>query len=262
MPFTLLQAEIRREFKRAQAYWVDVVADQIFFTLVFLLLSGLIHLLTEGNYTADTLTAALIGFVTWRVADGSILRTVDSLAEDARIGTLEQVALSPHSLGALLLARSGAILLYHTLRGLLLLGLILLVLGLRPHLHLGLLPIFLVTQGAAFGLAYTIAGLHLVTKNVSALTLALSTLLLFLTGAVTPLDNAPQLYALTRLLPLTAGIGLLRQLATQDLPLVALLTNPRLVELLLNTLAYGLLGWLVLTWGERTARRRGNLAHY
>ena len=83
MIFQLLKAEIRREFKHAQAYSFDVIADQVLFTLMFFFISGVIHLLVQGAYTDVAILVALIGFVTWRVADGCILGVIDNISEDA-----------------------------------------------------------------------------------------------------------------------------------------------------------------------------------
>ncbi|MCB0014187.1 MAG: ABC transporter permease [Anaerolineales bacterium] len=263
MRFTrLLAAEMRRELKRAQAYWVDVLADQLLFTLVFLFLSGIIHLLTEGDYAAGTLLAALIGFVTWRIADGCILRITDSLAEDAKTGTLEQIYLSSPQPALILFARSLAILVYHSFRGLLLAIILLLVLQIPGKFSWMTIFIFGLTQIGAIGVAYGIAGLHLVYKNVTSITLALSTVLLFLTGAVTPLDNAPLLFRLTQLLPLTTGIGLLRQALIDDVSLATMLRQTELYWLLLNSSMYGLIGWAIFRWGQNAARKHGSLAHY
>ncbi len=255
-------AEVRREFLRARTYWLEVVADQVLFTLGFLLLSGLFQLVAEGNYLAEAQLASLVGFFIWRVADGCILRTVDSISDDAQSGTLEQVWLSSISPQLILLARSLAILLYHTLRGLLLAAVLMFILRLSPVLSPGVLLVFALTQAGAFGVAFIITGLHLVYKNVSSLTVAISTALLFLTGALAPLDNVSQLDILSRMLPLTIGIKLTRQLVVEGMSMATVWQHPDLYWLLLNTLFYGLVGWLVMGWGQRLAQRDGSLAHY
>jgi len=196
------------------------------------------------------------------VADGCILRITGSITEDAKTGTLEQVYLSPFSPSLTVLARSLAVLLYHSLRGLLLAAILMLLLRIPPVYSPGLALVFAITQIGAIGVAYAIAGFHLVTKNVSAITLAVSSALLFLTGAVTPLHNAPWLYALSRALPLTIGIELLREMLAGNMSLLTLLGQANLYWLLLNSAFYGLVGWAVLGWGQRTARQRGSLAHY
>lgn len=263
-------AEVRRELLRARAYWLEVVADQVLFTFGFLLLSGLFYLVAEGEYSSLARLASLVGFVIWRVADGCILRTVDGLSDDAQAGTLEQIWLSGVSPQMVLIARSAAILLYHTMRGVLLAVVIMLLLQITPTFPPGTavgaitagLLIFLLTQVGAFGLAYVIAGLHLAYKNVAALTLAVSTALLFLSGALAPVEGAPVLIALSRVLPLTLGIALFRQLATGEILWSQLGQQPDFYWLLVNTAVYGLLGWQVMMWGQGLARRDGSLAHY
>jgi ABC-2 type transport system permease protein len=88
------------------------------------------------------LLAALIGFVTWRVADGCILRVTGSLAEDAKTGTLEQVYLSPAAPGLIRLARSLATLIYHSIRGLLLAVILMLILRIPVAFSLGAILVF------------------------------------------------------------------------------------------------------------------------
>lgn len=263
-------AEVRRELLRARAYWLEVVADQVLFTFGFLLLSGLFYLVTEGKYSNLTRLASLVGFVIWRVADGCILRTVDGLSDDAQAGTLEQIWLSGVSPQLVMMARSTAILLYHGMRGVLMAVVIMILLQITPTfppdmavgaIAAGLL-VFLLTQIGAFGLAYMIAGLHLAYKNVAALTLAVSTALLFLSGALAPVEGAPVLISLSRVLPLTLGIALLRQLATGEILWSQLGQQPDFYWLLVHTTVYGLLGWQVMMWGQRLARRDGSLAHY
>jgi ABC-2 type transport system permease protein len=258
----LVQAEVRREFQRARAYWLEVLADQILFTLGFLLLSGLFQLVAGGSYAKEAALASLVGFVTWRVADGCILRTTRSISDDAQAGTLEQVWLSAVSPRLVFLSRSVAILLYHSVRGFLLAIILVFLLGLPLIFPVGLLLVFILTQAGAFGVAFIIAGLHLIYKNVSSIGLALSTALLFLTGALAPLDNAPLLYRLSRALPLTIGIDLSRQVIAGKLQISAVLRQPDFYWLLVNTAVYVLLGLAIWEWGQRTARRDGSLAHY
>lgn len=258
----IVLGEIRREFKRAQAYWLEILADQVFFALGFLLFVGLLQIIAEGNYDAGARLASLVGFVIWRVADGCILRTVDSISEDAESGTLEQVWLSAVSPQFVLFARSIAVLLYHTARGLLLAAILIPLLGVSLTLTPVIIVLFLLTQLGAFGVAFIAAGLHLVYKNISSIMMAISTALLFLTGSLAPLEQSSQLYLVSRLLPLTIGIELTRQVVDGSLPWHMLWQQPDFYKLVFNTMVYGLLGWFVMEWGQRTARQQGSLSHY
>lgn len=260
--FHLLAAEIRREWQRVRAYWVDLIADQILFTIIFLFFSGIIYLLTSGAYDKETLFSMLLGFLTWRVADGCLLSLANNSAEDAKIGTLEQLHLTAYAPEAIVLARSLTIFLYHSLRAVILAATLLLILQIPPWFSFSLLLVFLVIQIGAFGVVYAIIGCHLVYKNVATITIAISTVLLFLTGAITPLDNAPLLRSVTNVLPLTIGIRLLREIAADNLTLSDLGRHVDFYWLLLNTIGYSVVGWMILEWGQRKARQQGSLAHY
>lgn len=264
MILRLLRAETRREFKHAQSYYFDVIADQVLFTLMFLLISGVIHLLLQGMYTDDAILIALIGFVTWRVADGCILGVTENISEDANVGVLEQIYLSAPLPEITLLTRGVVVFFYHSTRGFLLALVVLVILRISlPNSPIvSLLLVFGITQIGALGVAYIISGLHLVYKKTASITLALSTALLFLTGAITPLNNAPVLYVLTRFLPLTVGIELLRKIVFTDMSVVTLFAQTEFYWLILNSVTYGAVGFFCLRWGQNIARERGSLAHY
>jgi len=264
MILRLLRAETRREFKHAQSYYFDVIADQVLFTLMFLLISGVIHLLLQGTYTDDAILVALIGFVTWRVADGCILGLTENISEDANVGVLEQIYLSAPLPEITLLTRGVVVFFYHSARGFLLALVVLVILRISlPNSPIvSLLLVFGITQIGALGVAYIISGLHLVYKKTASITLALSTALLFLTGAITPLNNAPVLYVLTRFLPLTIGIELLRKIVFTDMSVVTLFAQTEFYLLILNSVTYGAVGFFCLRWGQNIARERGSLAHY
>jgi hypothetical protein len=127
---------------------------------------------------------------------------------------------------------------------------------------LSLVFVFGITQIGALGVAYAISGLHLVYKNTNSISLGLSTILLFLTGAITPLINVPLLYVLSRFLPLTIGIELLREIVFTNMSVLMLFTQPDFYFLILNSTFYGAVGLISLRWGQRIAREHGSLAHY
>jgi ABC-type multidrug transport system permease subunit len=124
----------------------------------------------------------------------------------------------------------------------------------------GAFLVFSLTLTGAFGLVFIITGLHLMYKNVSTITYALATSLLFLTGAIVSFEGIPILYIFSRFLPLSAGIDLLRDLliAGQSPPML----SQDFLMLLGNTAVYLTLGWFVLSWAQKRALLDGSLAHY
>lgn len=258
----LLQAETRREVLRTRAYLLDYAANFVLFTLGFVLLTGLFELATEGSYSTEAVLASAVGYLTWRVADGCLLRIAGGLAEDASWGTLEQLFLSAISPHVILAARSLVIFCSLVIQTSLVAAVIFLLFGAWPMLSLAAMIVFVLTLLGVFGLGYALAGLHLIFKNVASLTVAVSTALLFVTGALVPLDNVAWLDAVTHVLPLTAGVRLLRDLTVYGMPVADLWSNPDLYWLLGTTVVWLAIGWTLLTWGYRSARQQGSLAHY
>lgn len=163
----------------------------------------------------------------------------------------------------LLFARNVALVIYYTLRVLFIGGVIMLLLRMPlPALSPGAILVYLLVFVSPFGLALTIAGLHLVYKNVDAITYPLTTILLFLTGALAPLDNVPALYALSRFLPLSAGVDVLREMLVQRETMLSVVAAPAFSQLLLNSAIYLAIGLLVFNWAHKRALADGSLAHY
>jgi ABC-2 type transport system permease protein len=254
--------ELWREVRLARVYYVDFLADQVLYTGGFFLLSGIFQLVAEGGYTAQVQLGLLVGYLTWRVADGTLLRLSRLAADDAQWGTMEQLWLTSPSPQTFLLGRALAVATYHTARALLIALVAIFFLRLSPVLTFSLVLVFSLSQIAIIGLGFMLVGLQLVYKNVTAITLALSTALLFLTGALAPLDAGSLHYAFARLLPLTAGIRLLRLSVIEGVPLLSMVAHSDFLWLSAAALGYALGGVLIFSWAERVARRRGSLAHY
>jgi ABC-2 type transport system permease protein len=258
----LVQVELRKKLQMLRAYYVELVADQIVFILGFLILTGIFELVTDGKYSQEAQLASLVGYLTWRVAGGCMRETTGSIAQDAKWGTLEQVWLSGNAPALILFARSAVLLIFYTVRVLVIGLIVILLLRIPIHFLPGAILIYVLTLGSAFGLAFAIAGLHLVYKNVDAITFALASTLLFLTGAVSPLDGVPVLYPLSRVLPLSIGIDLLRMMLVQGVSLTELLATREFYYLLANLAAYLGAGLLILRWAQRRVLADGSLGHY
>jgi len=258
----IVGAEAWRELRRMRAYPFDFLADQTLFLIGFLLLSGLFQVVAEGDYTKEAQLASLVGFLTWRAADGCLLRTVNGLTDDAQWGTLEQVWLSGLLPRLIFIARSIVIFISYVIRVLIIAVILIILLGLSPHYPFGVALVFFFTQIGVFGVAYMIVGFHLVYKSVAAMTMAFSTALLFVTGALAPLSEGTILYSVSRFLPLAAGISLLQEMIVFGTSFEKIVEDPNFYWLLATTFAYGIAGWVVMGWGQRIARRHGSLAHY
>lgn len=258
----LVKAEWHKLWLISRSYWVAVLADQLFFILGFLIVAGLFDLISGGNFDGSARLSALIGYLTWRVAGGCMVEISGTIAMDARYGTLEQIWLGKYSVAIILFARGFALILFYTLRTL---GMALIIM---PLLQIPLpfvpavLPIYFLTMLGVQGFSFGLASLHLIYKNISTIVMPLATTLLFLTGALAPLNDIPVLYPLSQFLPLSGGVELMRALSVGNFSLAEILTFPQFGWFLLNTGGYMLAGLSLLRWAQKRAVLEGSLAHY
>jgi ABC-2 type transport system permease protein len=264
--FKLVRVELRRQMILARSYIVSYTADHFFFVVGFLILAGLFNMATDGAYREEAPLLSLIGYLTWRVAAAIIREFVQALTDEARWGTLEQIWLSGCDLTRIILARAVVLVLFYTLRILLIalfiVPILQIPLGFPFHAIPGATLLYLLTLIAPLGLALTLIGLQLVYKNVEALAFPLATILLFLTGALSPLHDIPVLYMLSRFLPIAIGVDLMRELLVHGAPIQAVVLQPAFAALLLNSAIYLAAGCFVMNWARARVLAQGSLAHY
>ncbi len=262
----LVRTELRKQLLLGKSYLVAYTADHFFFVIGFLIMVGLFDIATDGAYTGQAQLSSLIGYLTWRAAAGIMLGIVESLSSDAQWGTLEQIWLSGSRPINIILARAVALTIFFTARIFVIALFIAPILQIAFHLPLYTLPgvtvLYLLTLISPFGLALVLTGLQLVYKNIEALTFPLGTILLFLTGALSPLDGIPVLYTISRFLPIAIGVDLLRDLLVEGMPLSAIVFQPAFLGLLLNSAIYLGAGWFVICWAKGKVLAEGSLAHY
>lgn len=264
--FNLVVIEARRITQTAWSYRFNLLADQVLFVIGFLLVTGVFELATNGRFTPAAALASMIGWLVWRAAGGCMRDISGSMAEDAQMGTLEQIWLSGSHPASILLARCGALVVYYSGRVLIMAAIIMPLLGLAFNADRGawlLAPIiYALTLIGVFGLVFVIAGLHLVYKNVEAITYAVATMLLFLTGAIVSFEGLPHMFFLSRILPLSIGLDLLRDLLVNHSSAYHTLLSASFLGLVLNTACYFAIGLFVLRWAQKKALADGSLAHY
>ena len=119
--FRIVLGEIRREFMRARRVLAGTAGRPAAFHDGILAPPGLFNLVAEGEYDSQARLASLIGYVVgaWPTAASyALLAALATMPAWARW----QVWLSAVSPHLVLMARSLAILLYHSARGLLLIA--------------------------------------------------------------------------------------------------------------------------------------------
>ncbi len=241
-------------------YKVDLILEVFIMGFAFI---GLSFLIGGGQLEEEQVTASLIGYLVWFYAIKAIADMSTSLKDEMHAGTLEQMYMSPTNAGFLILGRSLATLLTTTIIAALIAIGPMLLLGIRLPLAPATLPVFIITILGLFGFGFAVGGFTLIFKQVASLSDLIQYALVFLNGALLPVDVFPAWLAfIARLLPTTQGIIVLRQVALEGMTLAQTWQSGALGWLMVHSAVFLLLGWLIFRWCENVARQRGLLGQY
>lgn len=254
--------ELRREWIIMRHYWFNFLAFVVTLCLLFggLILAGTAFA-GQGAVQGATLAGILVGLLLWTYSQGMLELFTWNLANEATSGTLEHLYLSPIGPVTIFLVRGLAKLVSQTIIVVVLLVILELVSGIRLHLPLTLVPVVLLAVADVAGMTLMLGGLMLVFKRIENFSNIVQMLLLFFTGALTPLKTlSPVLVTVSHLLPLTYGVDIARRLCVDGARLADL--GGPLLGLLVNTAAWLTAGLITFTLCDRAARRRGTLGQY
>lgn len=254
----LFFAEFRRAWIQFIRYPFEAIGGIFITTSIFygLFLSAK-YIAGPNLQFGDRLDSIVIGYVLWNLILFIMADIAGSLQHEAQTGTLEQLFLSRFGAIKVFLMRTFADLI---LQLAIVAGILIIIMGLTgsrlsfpPTL---ILPLITVLMGA-YGIAFTMGSLALLLKRVQQLLGIFQFALLFL--LVTPTESwEGSLNVVGKLLPMTAGAGLLRAVMARG---EALNWN-QLAVAFLNGATYFSIGLILFRLAEREAKRRGILGGY
>lgn len=216
-----------------------------------------------GKLSSEQLAPALLGYLVWFYAIMAISNMSWELMEEAQTGTLEQMCMGPASTALMLVGRACATLISTTIMMLPVAGVLVVLLDVSIPMRWEGLPVIGLTLFGLFGFGFMIGGATIVFKHVESLANLAQNILLFLNGALLPVDALPPwLTVITKGLPTTQGIIVLRNVVLGGQSLGAAWADGSLGQLMLHSLFYFCAGWLIFAWCERIARRQGTLGQY
>jgi ABC-2 type transport system permease protein len=112
-------------------------------------------------------------------------------------------------------------------------------------------------------MGYGMAGATIVFKRTAGLTNMLTNVMLFLNGALLPVDRLPGwLELIAKGLPTTQGIIVMRRVLFDGETLRALWTDGSIPFLIAHSAVLVLVGWLVFRFAQSVAMKRGLLGQY
>lgn len=224
---------------------------------------GIGFLMGGGELNPEQLTSTLLGYLVWFYALMAIGDIAWGLRGEMQTGTLEQMSMSPLSVGLLLLGRSLANFLVSTIQVCIIGGAMYLIADIRIPMRWEGLLVLALTLAGIYGSGFIVAGATLVYKQFESFANLMQNGLLFLSGALLPVDDMPGwLAAIARTLPSTQGIVVLRRVILDGRSLVAVWQDGSLVWLIVHSAIYLTAGWLFFSVCEQFAKRQGSLGQY
>lgn len=206
----------------------------------------------------DTLDATIVGFFLWFLALATNSDLSWGIMSEARLGTLEQMMMTPVGFRWVSFFQVIA----NTIASLLMSGVILAAMLLTSGRQLQIdfatvVPLLLLVLVTSTGIGFVLAGLALIYKRIEALFQMMQFIFIALIGAPALIDSVPVLAAL----PLSLPSLLLNRAMTEGLPLGELGAD-KLLLAALSAGVYFTVGLLVFGRMERKARDSGSLAQY
>lgn len=236
----------------------QMVSVYLLFLIVFLGARG-ISGAVGGSPVAlgETLDAAIVGFFLWFLALSSHSELAYTIMTEARLGTLEQLMMTPFGFRWVAVFE----VVTATITSLLMSGLILVAMLLTTGRQLQIdlvtiVPLLLMIAATAFGIGFALAGLALVYKRMDALFQVMQFVFIALIGAPAFLSTP-----VMAVLPLSMPSLLINEAMTDGVLLTEMGAG-RLVLAVLNCAAYLSIGLFVFGRMERKARKNGSLAQY
>lgn len=256
--FDLFLAELKRSWTIVWRYPLQAASGLILTLILFMtLLAGIRYVAGPMSQFGDRLDTMIVGYVLWNTLVFAMGEIASGLEGEGRIGTLEQLFLSPMSGVRIFLTRALAGQTVVLTMNVVILGILLLVTGTSLHFPIALFLPLATAVGACYGIGLMLGSLALVYKRVAPIIqmsqFALIALVMVPFETWQPTSANPFF-----LLPLVPSAALLRDLMARgealDLFVFAMAVG--------NAALFLGIGALLFRVAERTAKRQGLLATY
>jgi ABC-2 type transport system permease protein len=237
----------------------------IMMLMMVVMFAGIVLLFGEGAAEGrfEAKESFLVGWLVSFYAFGILGEMTFSIRDEMSMGTLEQMLMSPSSIGLILVGRVLTNLIINSVVLTVAGGILMLLFEITLPINLAGILVFFLTALGLFGFGFIAAGLTIIFKHVESFTNMLTNLLLFTNGTLVAIEYFPDWFAgVMRLFPTTQGIIVVRQVLLDDQSLADVWADGGLVILTLHSLAFFVVGLMVFEWCEGIAIRKGSLGQY
>jgi ABC-2 type transport system permease protein len=253
----LYGTSLRRNLIEFRRYAFDSITGVVmiygFFLLIFY--GAKVFGGSQANF-GNTISAVVVSFALWSLTIFALGSLTYELTQEAQLGTLEQLAMSPFGLTRVLVARVLTSLSIYLSMMVVLLVLMMATTGRWLNIDLAsTVPILVLTLLGVIGLGFVLGGIAIVFKRVQQ---ALQVWQLLVFGLIAaPVDRV----VFTKYMPLTWGATLMRRVMVDGESIFSMPAGDMLF-LAVNSLFYFAVGIAIFKRFEGAARERGLLGHY
>lgn len=254
---TALRAVFYRNVLILRRYAFNTVSSLVTMYIMFMVMfQGAKNLGGQAINSGDTLEAMIIGYLLWMMAIMAYSELSWDLHNQAQVGTLEQLYVSPIGFKWLNIYNLLTNLLLQFVYAGVMLGAIIATTGKKLNVDVvSIVPIFFLALLAAYGIGFIMGGLALIYKRIQSFFQILQ--FVFIAFLTLPWSKFPW----AKYLPLSMGSALLKDVMVHGQRLWELPTSDLLV-LVGTGLFYLLVGIGVFAYAEHVAKEKGLLGHY
>jgi ABC-2 type transport system permease protein len=207
-------AELQRSYLDFRRYWLEAVSQLFIVTVLFyLLLRGAQFIAGPLSGENSRLDIVIIGFISWTVALGLIGSIANTVQEEARTGTLEQLFLSTNNATLLFIMRGLVSTLFTITLNMLMLFLVLFITQRNLHFSFQMIWPFFILLAGSLGISLCMGGIALLVKRMQSF-LSIFQFALLPVLMIPIEDFSGILRYLTSFIPLLPSVGVLRQILT------------------------------------------------
>lgn len=252
----LFQANLRKQAIELKRYAPNTIAMFLTVYIIFIGMFYGIQFIGSPDTQAVTVQYTIISYIFWYLAMMIVNGMGFEIVSETTRGTFEQLGMSPSGIWKILTTRLLADSLLHSVMVVLLFYLSMLTTGEWLNIDLlSIIPIFILTCISMYGLAFIIAGLTVILKQIQ----AFLQIFQFALAGLTFISLSSHIYLL--LLPITKGLQMIRAIMIENYHLTDFAVID-FVILIANALLYLIVGLAIYLYCEHYAREKGLLGQY
>lgn len=252
--------EIRKGLLVSWTYRANALASILTIGFVFVSIG---FMLGGGQLEPEKMGFMFLGYLNWFYALGAINDLSYGIRSEMNAGTLEQMSMSPAPIGLVIMGRAASSLIWNTIILSIQSVVLFWLLKINLNLRWEALVILLCTLVGTYGFSFILAGATIIFKQFESFSNLFQNVILFLNGTLLPTAVMPGwLAAIALVMPTTQGIIVLRRVVLEGASLASVWQDGSLVWLVVNSVSYLIVGWVVFSYCENVAKRQGSLGQY